>query len=88
MIFKDFGFSVRSSDKYPNILNVRVNYLSIKNKYDTNLQPINNGLVILKNSTFKVVRKKYKKLAFLLYDVYYLLLLSIENNVFSIFVEY
>ena len=45
------GYLFKSSDKYPNILNVRVNDLSIKNKYDTNLQPINNGLVILKNSS-------------------------------------
>ena len=45
------GYLFKSSDTYPNILNIRVNDLTIKNKVDSNLQPILNGLVILKSSS-------------------------------------
>ena len=45
------GYLFKSSDNYSNILNIRVNDLTIKNKVDSNLQPIVNGLVILRNSS-------------------------------------
>ena len=45
------GYLFKSSDKYPNILNIRVDDLTLKNKVDINSQPIVNGLVIIKNSS-------------------------------------